>query len=124
MCACRTMTVLCVFFLMIRRPPRSTRTDTLFPYTTLFRSPQANVGAETTGEDIIVTGSRIERAGFDTLQPAMVEDAKEIERRGYVNVAQALEANPLFGASDRSAVGGNQALNGTGPRFVDRKGVV
>src|SRR3546814_8655194 len=30
--------LLCLFFLMIRRPPRSTRTDTLFPYTTLFRS--------------------------------------------------------------------------------------
>src|SRR3546814_9638200 len=32
------------FFLMIRRPPRSTRTDTRFPYTTLFRScnPQAD----------------------------------------------------------------------------------
>src|SRR3546814_20581164 len=29
------------FFLMIRRPPRSTRTDTLFPYTTLFRSRRA-----------------------------------------------------------------------------------
>src|SRR3546814_734999 len=29
---------LTLFFLMIRRPPRSTRTDTLFPYTTLFRS--------------------------------------------------------------------------------------
>src|SRR3546814_3694241 len=29
---------LCYFDLMIRRPPRSTRTDTLFPYTTLFRS--------------------------------------------------------------------------------------
>src|SRR3546814_5314514 len=29
------------FFLMIRRPPRSTRTDTLFPYTTLFRSPRS-----------------------------------------------------------------------------------
>src|SRR3546814_5947462 len=27
-----------IFLLMIRRPPRSTRTDTLFPYTTLFRS--------------------------------------------------------------------------------------
>src|SRR3546814_5471508 len=27
---------------MIRRPPRSTRTDTLFPYTTLFRSPSPN----------------------------------------------------------------------------------
>src|SRR3546814_2139210 len=32
---------MCVFFLMIRRPPRSTRTDTLFPYTTLFRSDGA-----------------------------------------------------------------------------------
>src|SRR3546814_8758457 len=34
------MVVLCcfIFFLMIRRPPRSTRADTLFPYTTLFRS--------------------------------------------------------------------------------------
>src|SRR3546814_7641400 len=30
------------FFLMIRRPPRSTRTDTLFPYTTLFRSSAAS----------------------------------------------------------------------------------
>src|SRR3546814_11985407 len=33
------------FFLMIRRPPRSTRTDTLFPYTTLFRSPGADPAA-------------------------------------------------------------------------------
>src|SRR3546814_11649623 len=36
MCLCTFCT--CIFFLMIRRPPRSTRTDTLFPYTTLFRS--------------------------------------------------------------------------------------
>src|SRR3546814_20663200 len=34
------MHLLLFFFLMIRRPPRSTRTDTLFPYTTLFRSPR------------------------------------------------------------------------------------
>src|SRR3546814_15103920 len=34
-----------MYFLMIRRPPRSTRTDTLFPYTTLFRSvPQCEIG--------------------------------------------------------------------------------
>src|SRR3546814_6551416 len=32
-------------FLMIRRPPRSTRTDTLFPYTTLFRSPDVGRAA-------------------------------------------------------------------------------
>src|SRR3546814_11604579 len=36
---------MCYFFfvLMLRRPPRSTRTDTLFPYTTLFRSVRINV---------------------------------------------------------------------------------
>src|SRR3546814_20777101 len=34
-------------FLMIRRPPRSTRTDTLFPYTTLFRSVRNACLAET-----------------------------------------------------------------------------
>src|SRR3546814_2536502 len=33
---------MCFFFLMIRRPPSSTRTDTLFPYTTLFRSAAAS----------------------------------------------------------------------------------
>src|SRR3546814_3670279 len=36
-----------VFFLMIRRPPRSTRTDTLFPYTTLFRSSENPGGTST-----------------------------------------------------------------------------
>src|SRR3546814_19515292 len=36
-----------VFFLMIRRPPRSTRTDTLFPYTTLFLSHSDGASFET-----------------------------------------------------------------------------
>src|SRR3546814_13913527 len=35
---CLVFDLMFFFFLMIRRPPRSTRTDTLFPYTTLFRS--------------------------------------------------------------------------------------
>src|SRR3546814_16776707 len=37
---CLTIVFLSFFFLLIPRPPRSTRTDTLFPYTTLFRSAQ------------------------------------------------------------------------------------
>src|SRR3546814_5031643 len=37
------------FFLMIRRPPRSTRTDTLFPYTTLFRSTDFGCEAKDKG---------------------------------------------------------------------------
>src|SRR3546814_12562435 len=36
-----------LFFLMIRRPPSSTRTDTLFPYTTLFRSPPCSTPPST-----------------------------------------------------------------------------
>src|SRR3546814_12580968 len=39
---CSSATTYSFFFLMIRRPPRSTRTDTLFPYTTLFRSVEGN----------------------------------------------------------------------------------
>src|SRR3546814_7557224 len=48
---------MCFFFLMIRRPPRSTRTDTLFPYTTLFRSktglPVARASASAAGEKVV-----------------------------------------------------------------------
>src|SRR3546814_12657391 len=40
-----------LFFLMCRRPPRSTRTDTLFPYTTLFRSVGAFLAASTLSAD-------------------------------------------------------------------------
>src|SRR3546814_11077257 len=38
------------FFVMVRRPPRSTRTDTLFPYTTLFRSLSAAQLSDDQGE--------------------------------------------------------------------------
>src|SRR5688572_31630639 len=65
---------------MIRRPPRST----LFPYTTLFRSLM----------EILVTGSRIRRPNYDTLQATVVTEADELERRAYTNVGQALEATP------------------------------
>src|SRR3546814_3112091 len=52
--------VICLFFcLMIRRPPRSTRTDTLFPYTTLFRSNGAGDG----GDHRHAAGRRRRRGG-------------------------------------------------------------
>src|SRR3546814_15545903 len=41
------------FFLMIRRPPRFTRTDTLFPYTTLFRSQAEHVGTRMMWDTIV-----------------------------------------------------------------------
>src|SRR3546814_2613523 len=63
------------FFLMIRRPPRSTLTDTLFPYTTLFRSPgeldarqradrkDAGVRAGRLGRQRTAADERLERGG-------------------------------------------------------------
>src|SRR3546814_3572655 len=45
---------------MIRLPPRSTRTDTLFPYTTLFRSStrRFNQGADRAGDCLAIPGGR------------------------------------------------------------------
>src|SRR3546814_12622863 len=52
------------FFLMIRRPPRSTRTDTLFPYTTLFRSVERGFAGQQI-DDLLGdgggAGERVER---------------------------------------------------------------
>src|SRR3546814_14577349 len=56
------------FFLMIRRPPRSTRTDTLFPYTTLFRSISVN--------DLAVLGIESFRASLEASR----------RRAGYVHI--------------------------------------
>src|SRR3546814_13527507 len=53
-----------VFFLMIRRPPRSTRTDTLFPYTTLFRSRRESDAEAEQPEDELKT-HRHDDAGED-----------------------------------------------------------
>src|SRR3546814_9976575 len=49
---------------MLRRPPRSTRTDTLFPYTTLFRSPDRWLG------DPAVVGRAEENGQFDVRSKA------------------------------------------------------
>src|SRR3546814_15477287 len=46
------------FFLMIRRPPRSTRTDTLFPYTTLFRSDVRERRSRPAGGDGVLSDDR------------------------------------------------------------------
>src|SRR3546814_4165693 len=59
------------FFLMIRRPPRSTRTDTLFPYTTLFRSPAPSPGAHHRGRiDRRASGRQPRRPGGSKEQKA------------------------------------------------------
>src|SRR3546814_18333373 len=61
------------FFLIIRRPPRSTRTDTLFPYTTLFRS-LVDCIVETYGRELNVFLPQIIKfliSGKRLIQPVM-----------------------------------------------------
>ncbi len=69
--------------------------------------------------EVVVTGSRIRRSGFDTLQTGLVTDAQQIERRGYTNVGEALNALPTFGSSGTDTVGTTQDTHGVGQTFVD-----
>src|SRR3546814_19849343 len=65
------------FFLMIRRPPRSTRTDTLFPYTTLFRSgaDDAVHGADQMLQEVFVTlAAGAQHVGAAGRQPGRSEE--------------------------------------------------
>src|SRR3546814_16612163 len=62
---------------MIRRPPRSTRTDTLFPYTTLFRSDERHIGLVEGLEIIVVEGRPLAQhavPGFQSLGRLLVGD--------------------------------------------------
>src|SRR3546814_19637375 len=60
-------TLLSFFFLMIRRPPRSTRTDTLLPYTTLFRGDRLQPAGGRRSADGAVVHRRF--AGFAWPRP-------------------------------------------------------
>src|SRR3546814_5785004 len=66
------------FFLMRRQQPRSTRTDTLFPYTTLFRSRGDGLAA---GERIAVGTAADDRDLGELADPAFVGDLRD--RRGF-----------------------------------------
>src|SRR3546814_14091645 len=68
---------------MIRRPPRSTRTDTLFPYTTLFRSqhrPVARADPRLGGVFRDLLGQRDRLVGRDRAWHALL-DARPLEAR-------------------------------------------
>src|SRR3546814_20280111 len=72
---------------MIRRPPRSTRTDTLFPYTTLFRSRPHRVG----GVVMPIDAKRIEEDARPRLHQEFDDLARciakiDIRRRGIATV--------------------------------------
>ncbi len=75
---------------------------------------------EQSAEKIIVTGSRIFRAGFDTLEPAVVVTRKDMESQGITNIADALRI-PGFGAGVTPE--GGQSTFGVAVNFVNRFGL-
>src|SRR3546814_16853481 len=82
---------------MIRRPPRSTRTDTLFPYTTLFRAGDAElarIGGADRGRDRGDLVFRLEGRDAEFLQPRqMVEDRRG--RRDRIAAEEHLDVGEL-----------------------------
>lgn len=70
---------------------------------------------------IVVTGSRIKRAGFDTLEPATVVSSEYLDARGLTNVADALNEIPGFGVGVNPD--GGQSSFGVGQNFVNRFGL-
>ncbi|TFI58147.1 TonB-dependent receptor [Sphingomonas parva] len=68
---------------------------------------------------IVVTGSRIPRANFDTPVPAVVLGGEQIEIRGYTNLGEALDELPAFGVPGNNAVGGQSGAFGAGQTFVN-----
>lgn len=72
-------------------------------------------------ETITVTGSRIRRAGFDTLEPAIVVDQDYLKYRGLTNVADAINELPGFGVGVTPE--GGQSGFGVAVNFVNRFGL-
>ncbi len=71
---------------------------------------------------IVVTGSRISRPNYDTVEPSVVVDSEQIEARGFETLGQALNEQPSFGVPGSSPVGG-QSDFGQGQSFVNFLGL-
>src|SRR3546814_18506166 len=83
--------IVTLFFLMNRRPPRSTRTDTLFPYTTLFRSSRGDSLSLTRDAQLLQLGASAanESSGIDTARVATV--SAELANGSYKIDPQAID---------------------------------
>lgn len=73
-------------------------------------------------EEVVVTGSRIKRAGIDTFYPAISIGTEELEGGAFTNIADALNEIPAFGNPDASPFGAQNAFS-VGQNFVDFLGL-
>ena len=78
---------------------------------------EAEAPGSDSGDRIVVTGSRIKRAGFDTLQPGSVITDEFLKERGFENLADALNQGVSFG--DTQDQYGGQSGFSVAQNFVD-----
>lgn len=78
--------------------------------------------SEETLDEIVITGSRIRRTGFETLQPALVLDREQLELRSGIDLATALNEQAGFSVPLVSPVDG-QNSDGIGQNYVDYLGL-
>src|SRR3546814_18029720 len=98
---------------MIRRPPGSTRTDTLFPYTTLFRSRRMGAGGAARRED---EGAGAEgRLGLPRREARLPDRRRLLVARHAADRDRAPEQVGDGGADGRGAAGN---LGQQGPRYA------
>src|SRR3546814_17206256 len=116
---------------MIRRPPRSTRTDTLFPYTTLFRSTRAPVrsgGLELRALRLEAGEIVLRRPHRLFLRQEVIAREARLDRHDVAHLPELLDAQhqdhlpvsfscpPLTSASEESATGrGHACTNASAP---------
>lgn len=90
--------------------------------TILARAPatvSAQAASPKTLATITVTGSRIKRPGYDTLESMSTTYSEQIENRGYTNVLQALQATPGFGVPGSSPFGDEQGRLSIGQSYAN-----
>src|SRR3546814_11647460 len=117
------------FFLMIRLPPRSTRTETLFPYSTLFRSRIIDAGRDVVGDDVNLVAQaalleHLDRSFRRWCRPDNVADVRiclqgildELELHFLAGVAIARINQLDVGTTDRGDEAGIARLDPAGPR--------
>src|SRR3546814_16947578 len=96
-----------LFLLMIRRPPRSTRTDTLFPYTTLFRSARLHLFPEAS-----------QRPYENSRQEPEVKASTEIDRKRAPNVGR---SGAAFSFADPWLLLANAAIGNSPRKFQPQR---
>src|SRR3546814_16196071 len=110
---------------MIRRPPRSTRTDTLFPYTTLFRSTGWKSQASGGGDQRFTRSDWIEAAGFEPLAIAGIDRclARELVSQAHLGL-ELFESASVAAIFIRTAGQRDTQIIVCAGDWIDRKRVV